>query len=293
MNWRIPEKTFLVGEYLATQGGPAIVLTTEPCFEIELTEHPGLDGIHPDSPSGRFWLDGQTYEQGLSFSDPLQGLGGMGASSAQFLGAYLAHSYLSDQHNHLDEMLRVYQPLAYGGHGIVPSGYDVIAQALNRVVYIHRELDKIECMDWPFDELSFILIHTKQKLATHEHLKSMIQSARLSMLFDIVMKAKKAFEHKNADGLIAAVQDYGAALKAHGWLSPHTDSMMTRLLSDPKVLAAKGCGSMGADMVLLLVPRADCEAMIATLTEQAYLVIASTVDLYQGSAHFEMNFNKY
>ena len=36
MKWRIPAKTFLLGEYAAVAGESAIVLTTSPCFELSL-----------------------------------------------------------------------------------------------------------------------------------------------------------------------------------------------------------------------------------------------------------------
>lgn len=57
MKWRIPTKTFLLGEYAALADLGAILLTTPPCFELTLTETPGLDGIHPDSPAGRWWQE--------------------------------------------------------------------------------------------------------------------------------------------------------------------------------------------------------------------------------------------
>ena len=36
ITWKIPAKTFLVGEYAALTGACAIVLTTKPCFSFSL-----------------------------------------------------------------------------------------------------------------------------------------------------------------------------------------------------------------------------------------------------------------
>jgi mevalonate kinase len=33
----VPGKTFLVGEYVALDGGPSIVLATRPCFEMKIS----------------------------------------------------------------------------------------------------------------------------------------------------------------------------------------------------------------------------------------------------------------
>ena len=33
---KAPGKTFVTGEYLATLGGPALLLTTQPCFELNV-----------------------------------------------------------------------------------------------------------------------------------------------------------------------------------------------------------------------------------------------------------------
>nr|WP_256594408.1 hypothetical protein [Legionella pneumophila] len=55
MKWQIPAKTFLLGEYAAIAGEPAILLTTSPCFTLTLTENAKLEGIHPESPAGLWW----------------------------------------------------------------------------------------------------------------------------------------------------------------------------------------------------------------------------------------------
>jgi mevalonate kinase len=92
---RIPSKTFLAGEYLALCGGPSLVLNTPPVFELycQVTDDTRLEGIHPESPAGRFWADHQSSFANLTlqFMDPHQGRGGFGASTAQFAMLYQLH----------------------------------------------------------------------------------------------------------------------------------------------------------------------------------------------------------
>ena len=67
MNIVIPAKTFLVGEYLALTGGPSIILTTTPCFELRQCNNLGLHGVHPESPAGRLWAQYTPKDLGLNW----------------------------------------------------------------------------------------------------------------------------------------------------------------------------------------------------------------------------------
>ena len=78
MNWKIPAKTFFLGEYAAVAQEPAILLTTTPSFMLTLKEEPGLEGIHKNAPAGLFWQD-KNMRHGLKFHDPYQTAGGLGA----------------------------------------------------------------------------------------------------------------------------------------------------------------------------------------------------------------------
>ena len=44
----IPSKTFLLGEYVAMYGGPAMVALTNPCFGMDMTKR-----LHPASMAAR------------------------------------------------------------------------------------------------------------------------------------------------------------------------------------------------------------------------------------------------
>ena len=57
-----PGKTFLFGEYLALNGGPAIVASTGPRFELKVSKGEGLcHDIHPKSLAG-LWMRANAFD---------------------------------------------------------------------------------------------------------------------------------------------------------------------------------------------------------------------------------------
>jgi mevalonate kinase len=281
--WRIPAKTFLLGEYVAMTGGPAIVLTTSPCFEITLSLTSNtIDSrpIHPQSPAGLLWAKTSHVEQ-LNWHDPYRERGGLGASSAQFLGAYLADTYLNHQTMTQQTMLEQYFSYAWSGRGLRPSGYDVLAQLSSGCVFIHQNEKQCVSYPWPFDDIGFILIHTMQKLATHEHLRQVALPQALSSLEVVVHAAKQAFNDANSEQLINAVNTYHQTLQHMGLMASHTCAMLEELRVHFDCLAMKGCGAMGADVLLLLVSRQYLSANVVRLSQLGYTVLATSNELYQ------------
>ena len=116
----IPGKTFLVGEYLALEGGPSVVANTHPSFRFRWTleqadggaariEH----GFHPESPAGKFLnrLNASrllgTEKATIEFHDPHYGKGGLGASTAEFLGAWVFERWATEfEHADIRDMAR-------------------------------------------------------------------------------------------------------------------------------------------------------------------------------------------
>lgn len=284
MRWKIPAKTFLLGEYVALKGGPALILTTSPCFELHKAQQLGLQGIHPESPGGRWWLHHGLRNHGLEWYDPYQGRGGMGASSAQFLGTYLA-SREGEQHIELSRqsMLNDYLNYAWQGRGIPPSGYDVLAQSNHGCVYINQQEMLFESYPWPFVDLEFILLHTGRKLATHQHLQSMTMPNNLREMTEIVEAGKNAFESQDSLGIIKAVNNYHHCLKQENLIAEHSLDYIKCINQQLEVLAAKGCGAMGADVVLLLVANDKLNSTLDFLKENSngrWNLLATSQDLY-------------
>jgi mevalonate kinase len=279
MKWMIPAKTFLLGEYVAITGGPAIVLTTTPCFELHLSDSPGLHGIHPESPAGRWWLAHGSNEKGLEWYDPYQGLGGMGASSAQFVGAYYATLVLQNKTSTKQDLLEAYWHCAWTGQGLRPSGYDVLAQSGMGCAYIHDQKHIEQTLSWSFEDIGFILLHTEKKLPTHQHLLSQSIPQGISGLAATVALAKEALEQSNAAQMIRAINDYHQQLLSMDLVAAHSLKCMELLKDQVDVLAMKGCGALGADVLLLLVACDTLPAVTQKLASDGWHILATNADL--------------
>lgn len=280
MKWCIPSKTFLIGEYIAMAGEAALLLTTTPHFELQLTTQPGLQGIHPASPAAQWWALQPALSHGLQWTDPYQGLGGMGASSAQFVGVYQAYMHLTQQPSCHEALFKAYQQVAYTGVGLAPSGYDVLAQAHQGCVSIHRNPSFLHTSPWPFEDIGFILIHTGQKLATHEHLKQLSTLSTMAPLKAIAETAIQAFETKNSPRFTTAINAYHQMLEAQRCVAPHTHTYLQHLQAHCHPLALKGCGAMGADVILMIVATEAYSSTLLQLKNFQAHVLATHHQLY-------------
>jgi len=280
MKWLIPAKTFLLGEYAAIAGSSALVLTTSPCFELSVSQEPGLQGIHPDSPAGRWWSRHGDKGMGLHFYDPYQGRGGMGASSAQFVGVYQAARWMQASAHTPEDLLTAYLQSAWDGRGLSPSGYDVWAQILHGCVYLNRQQQTYHAYEWPFPDLAFVLLHTGQKLATHHHLQTATLPKELDQLAEIVESAKFAIESVDSSRMIRAVNAYHQQLMGMHKVAKHSVRHIESLQKQPQVLAMKGCGAMGADVLLLLVPASELALSVSRFSTSGWEVLATSDDLY-------------
>ncbi|MGC1181331.1 hypothetical protein [Legionella sp.] len=260
MNWLIPAKTFLLGEYAALAEASALILTTTPCFKLSLTLEKDLFGIHPDSPAGLWWQQ-QGLDKGLVWEDPYAGRGGLGASSAQFLASYLASCFVQHKHPILDDMLSAYYQSSWTGKGLRPSGYDVIAQSQQGCVYINKKNKITQSYAWPFHDLSFFLLHTGIKLTTHHHLQESTLPQPIEYLSKLVDEAKQAFEQSNSQQLISSINRYHKQLVELNLVAHHSLMLIKQFKEYPEVLAIKGCGALGADVLLLMTSRTNAPSL--------------------------------
>jgi hypothetical protein len=282
----------MLGEYVVLKAGPSLLLTTYPCFTAKQISKPELKNIHPDSPAGQFWQTNANNQFGLEFDDPFNGLGGLGASSAQFLGAYMAQQHFLGKATSLTSMLEAYYNYAWDGQGIKPSGYDVLAQASTTCVYINQSKEKLVNYDWPFEDIDFVLIHTGKKLATHHHLQALTLDNQLDDLHDITEQGVDAFCHRDSALFIDSVNEYRSALYSLKLVANHTIDMTDELLQWPEVMAAKGCGAMGADVILLLTSKTTRLQLCEKLAQKKVHILATPDELYRGHALIENNMHK-
>jgi mevalonate kinase len=279
MKWRIPAKTFLLGEYAAIAEASAIILTTTPYFELSLTPQEELIGIHPESPAGRWWKQAQCGNKGLSWHDPYRGQGGLGASSAQFLASYLASCSLKNKTPCVTDMLEAYYSSSWSGTGLRPSGYDVIAQSQQGCVYINKQKKIIQSYPWNFADLSFVLVHTGMKLATHHHLQVTTLPSQTNHLSAIVDEAQHALTQNNSEQLINTINCYHQKLNELNLVAPHSLELINALKKHSEVLAIKGCGALGADVILILTSRYDMLSLKEKLVAQNRIILATEADL--------------
>lgn len=267
----VPGKTFLAGEYLALVGGPALILSTEPKFILNIKKSSGhsKNPFHEQSPAGLFYQKSEKYfsQFSMQFQDPYQGLGGFGASSAQFvllhgLWQLRVSQNLESQH-HFDwhEMLTDYRA-SHQAPGFAPSGADVVGQALGGLTYFQRRDGHVQNFAWPFDD-EILLFHTGHKVSTHEHLKE-IKDIPEEKMTAAVLRLKSALQAVDFAKFISALNEFSEILETKGWTLKRTLDIVAGLKENLNVRMAKGCGALGADVIMVIV---DSENKIQVITD--------------------------
>jgi hypothetical protein len=243
-----PSKTFLLGEYCVLEGAPALLLAHEPMFRAEF--HPDPQAASPfqvGSPaarlSERLGLDPRRF----SFLDPHEGKGGFGASGAEFLA--VARQDPAAPGSRSD--FAWYAREAYLRLGDPGSGADLLVQAFaesSGLVSVGIGRHALEMLPARLGAL-VTLFRTGRKLPTHEHLR---ETGRASVreLCLYVEQARAACLAGNLEAFADAVKAFGGGLEKRGLLADHSAKALRGLGNGP--LAAKGCGAMGSDVLLVL-----------------------------------------
>ena len=267
----IPSKTFLVGEYLALKGGPAILALTNPTFSIDESKH-----LHPDCMAARYWFSKTQKKCDWGLKDPYFGKGGLGASSAEFLLAYYQLEGHFDNHQHLYETY-----LAFSDTSAVqkPSGYDVIAQTAQGLSVVESLPLRCQSYTWPFAEMGLILIHTGKKLKTHAHLQQALDVSNWKKMANGCEKAIFGLEHQHVDAWIEGMRLFGECLAEAHFVASHTQQTLEIIKKEP-ILAAKGCGAMGSDVILVLVEKFRQHTLIEKWQQQNLDILATDDDLF-------------
>ncbi|MNT56168.1 hypothetical protein D3C72_1934500 [compost metagenome] len=134
---------------------------------------------------------------------------------------------------------------------------------------------------WPFANLDFHIVHTGNKVATHEHLKS-LASFDASGLESAFLLIRQAFEKQLEDDLIQGVRSYAHALPALGFTCEPTLKLLSVVRELPGVLAAKGCGALGADVILVLTRKGDSSALKDLCQHKGLKIMAERKDMATG-----------
>lgn len=284
-----PAKTFILGEYGVLDGGPAIVINTAPRFQCSFsknTQTKTLPSFPKKSPVSQWVLSHREDFKGLSIKwrDPFLGKGGMGFSSAQFnmLYAYslmrqgLALDQISPQ-----KLWRVYREMEF--EGWVPSGADVVSQWVGGVCLFQQDPLRVRTLTLSLPSLECLIARTGQRLNTHEHLKN-LKLKDTSELKDLAIKGIKAFEHHDEENFLKIINNYGLALASQGFVTDNTKRVLENLKKVPEIKAAKGCGAMGAEVIIVFYKSED-EAVLKKKLSSMEILADSSKITYGVEAH--------
>lgn len=257
-----PGKVFLLGEYSILHGSPAMIATVGPRFRL-LGQALGSTNLQTTFPEGcpadlllRSMNRADTHFRWL---DPLNGAGGLGASSAQFLLlAYAHHQELGITPN-WKSVWQLFKKL-----NPQPSGADIVAQILGDITIFDPQ--KVEATSHlpPRIAHSILLFsttlgdfsHRDRKVKTHEHLadyeKHPLSSAKLNELNQATLDGINALKSDSCEGLAQAINKTADLLSSAHLSLPATDADREALMGLPGVLAIKGAGALQADAIVIL-----------------------------------------
>lgn len=306
-----PSKTFLTGEYAVLQGGSGILVGTFPRFEakvkkVSTSQNGFIEGLSPQGPSMDFLKDNIDLFSSYSihFHDPHEGKGGLGWSSAQFIMLYAMKKWiLNDQVlPNIDpkELLEVFLKYAWNGQGWAPSGLDVLCQLKGGILQVTApkkfENSKIlsvmiedyqEYINWPFQDISFCLLRTGTKVATHAHLSG-LNSINFSELAKFSKLTGESLKVKDEELFLDCINQFRESLISQYLVDPNSVKLYSMLQDRPEVLAYKGCGALGADVILVITVKELIGDFLDWAKSIDFEIIATSNDVSRGLTVEEM-----
>lgn len=264
----VPGKTFLAGEYLAMEGGLALLALTAPRFELRVRDGSGDRSGFPAGSPAVLFMDRHAEafaDCDLEFVDPHAGAGGWGASTAQYLMVYACfHRSRWQDEIHIDtkDLLENYREDAWNGEGRAPSGADLIGQMKGGFTFFDRNAGLIAKTIWPFPGLEGYLVRTGVKVPTHEHLRG-LANAEFHELAPLMGQLREAWNASREDDFVQSLNAFSAAVRARGFTVPTTEQLLAEVGRIPGVRAAKGCGALGADVLFVVTAATQREAFEA------------------------------
>src|SRR5690606_25993896 len=139
----------------------------------------------------------------------------------------------------------------------------------------------IKRLDWPFNNLSFILIKSAEKIPTHTHLQDLKQIPEAEIRA-CVQKVLKSLEEHNERLFVEGIRENFVALSQAGLVAPSAQKSIEKLLGHEYVLAAKGCGALGADVFCAIVKTEHLPQFVNFAASEEMNIIATESSLSHG-----------
>lgn len=281
-----PSKTFLIGEYAALKPAPSVLIHTAPRFTLTVQPNgvPEYMGFSKGSPAHRF-LQRYAPDTGHRwiFHDPHQGSGGFGASSAQFLMTYAAYRTLNPQDLTLSDALHEYHASSHPllPQGYAPSGADVVGQYAGGLCVADTVGATFNLLSWPFEEHDLLLLKTPFKLPTHTHLHS-LEHLPFSDLIPLTHESIQALKQGDFRSFQRAITEYQQVLQHAQLTASDTLKWIDAIQHQYPESVVKGCGALGADVILVMQPKQTTPSFIRWLQHTPLKKIASQHSLSPG-----------
>lgn len=288
MNYRVPGKTFLVGEYSVLLGGAALGLATKPYFEfnfqIEFNNSFQPFQIHAESPAGLYLRAHKANQEVMQvgFLNPYisQGVrGGFGQSTAEYLAVY-GHLNQGRTLNSFDQLREEYRSL-HRQQKNAPSGVDLAFQYYGEVCLARPTEKKYQSSRWPFLDLDFFLVATGLKVPTYQHLLE-LDLGSLTSLPEQSEKVIESFLHKKSSAFVDELKNWVHLLQKKGLTHDFSIDLRAQIEKNKNVLCVKPCGALGADVLLVLFELNDREDVRRTLSDLQLKIVAQADDLCEG-----------
>lgn len=289
----VPSKTFLLGEYAVLANHPAVIANTTPRFSVLMSPlaDPALpcEYIHFSQQGAiallRQQINVDCHGYRFIFIDPHQEAGGLGASSAQYALLFAAYQQLTQQQwQHTDCLARYQKHNDAFQQLYQPSGADLMAQLNGGLSIFDPKLSQCDTLTWPWHDLHCVFLRTSHKTATHQHLAT-LNTFPEQTLADCSLAGIAALQQSNQTDFIAAIQTTAACLLKAELTHPSTASLLTHLIECPFVLAAKGCGALGADVIATVIPTENLALFHTWLQNSPLTYVSDTQHLAAGLTH--------
>lgn len=289
MNFCIPGKTFLVGEYAVLVEGEALCIATEPCFRVHSQKSLSEKSIfHGESAAGLLLKKNNISGSSINcqIKNPY-GQGGFGYSTAEFIAIWfnLNKSTLVEglSDNDIDRIFNNYQELYLDGNSNQrPSGADLVSMIKGKVTHFKPNVSDSYSNDWVFNDLSFVIISTGLKIKTHEHLATLDRS----QLGELKSKSSQSIQNyllNKRELFLKSLSEWSQLLNEKGL--QHKNSWSFKLdfeKNHPEILLAKPNGALGADTMTLFFDPKDLNRIKEILKLKNINIIATEKNISRG-----------